>query len=116
MGARERAAQVAHAIEGWNRGDGPLYVALADALGGVIRIRTVPEHLPSERALAAELHVSRSTVALAYEALRARTLIERQRGSGTMALPATHHICPDPLSCVLSFFGRSGVVSQGSTP
>jgi len=107
VAGRERARTVAQALRGWDSGPGPLYVALAEALERAIELATVPERLPSERALAGELHVSRSTVALAYERLRERALIERERGSGTVALPACHgHVCPDPLTCVLSFFER----------
>jgi DNA-binding GntR family transcriptional regulator len=104
---------VARALRGWDASAAPLYVALADALGRAIQLGTVSERLPSERTLAAELHVSRSTVALAYETLQERALVERERGSGTVALTGrSHHICLDPLTCVQSFFEGSGVAPR----
>jgi DNA-binding GntR family transcriptional regulator len=104
---------VGRALRGWDASAAPLYVALADALGRAIQLGTVSERLPSERTLAAELHVSRSTIALAYETLHKRALVERERGSGTVALTGRpHHICPDPLACVQSFFEGSGVAPR----
>jgi hypothetical protein len=104
VSARDRARSVASALDGWETGARALYLALADALGRAIDLGIVPHHLPSERALAGELHVSRTTVALAYEVLRERALIERERGSATTARSSHHIVCPDPLQCVRTFF------------
>lgn len=41
------------------------------------------QRLPTERALAAELAISRTTAVAAYEALRGGGVVERRRGSGT---------------------------------
>jgi hypothetical protein len=103
--AGERAEAVAEAIGGWSRGAVPLHVALATALDRGLRDGSIPEHLPSERALAAALHVSRGTVANAYELLRERGLVDRQQGSGSVARPhEAHAVCPDPIACVRGFF------------
>ncbi|KHK98231.1 MocR family transcriptional regulator [Microbacterium mangrovi] len=69
----------------------PAYEALADAvrllcLDGRIVART---GLPAERELAAELRVSRTTVASAYQSLRESGHIESRRGAGSVTLPAT---------------------------
>jgi DNA-binding GntR family transcriptional regulator len=100
----ETATTVAGAIARWEASDAPLYVALADALASALRSSTIPTHLPSERALARALHVSRGTVADAYDVLRSRGVVERQRGSGSVAVRRAHEICDDPLACVRAFF------------
>ena len=105
MLARGRARAVVDALGAWADTSRPLYVALADALAAAVRARRIPLHLPSERALAAALHVSRGTVANAYEVLRERSLLERERGSGSVAhAPRAHEVCNDPLGCVRAFF------------
>jgi hypothetical protein len=104
--ARKRAEAVADAISGWSRGSGPLHVALATELDRALRDRRIADHLPSERALAAALHVGRGTVANAYEVLRGRGVVERQQGSGSVARShGVHAVCPDPIACVRAFFG-----------
>ena len=86
---------------------GALYTSLADALAAALRTGRLAPHLPSERALADALHVSRGTVAKAYELLRERGLIEREIGSGTVAsLRRPHETCTDPLECVRAFFAE----------
>ena len=106
--AEPRARTVADAVARWNAVQRPLYLALADALADAIWLGLVPEQLPSERALAPELHVSRATVALAYETLRERGIVDRERGSGTrVRRAAAHRVCADPLSCVRAFFAPS---------
>jgi DNA-binding transcriptional MocR family regulator len=64
---------------------------LADALAeaatsGALKPGT---RLPSERALARQLAVSRSTVVAAYETLRAAGLVDSRHGSGTYVATAT---------------------------
>jgi DNA-binding transcriptional MocR family regulator len=70
--------------------DGPGYTVLARALRGAILDGRLPlrARLPSERALAGRLGVSRTTTAAAYDVLRSEGFIESLRGSGSRtALP-----------------------------
>ena len=101
---RRAADAVARSITGWDRAAGPLYASLADALATALAASRIAAHLPSERALALALHVSRGTVADAYDVLRQRGLIDRQRGSGSVATQRAHAVCPDPIACVRAFF------------
>ncbi|MGW8375943.1 PLP-dependent aminotransferase family protein [Streptomyces sp. ODS28] len=69
----------------------PAYRSLADGVRLLILEGRVPvgTRLPAERELASALHVSRTTVAAAYEALRADGFLESRRGSGSWtAVPA----------------------------
>lgn len=104
--ADDRARAVADALGIWT-GPRPLHLALAEALASAIDARRVATHLPSERSLASALHVSRGTVASAYETLRERGVLERERGSGTVAVARKHDVCPDPIACVREFFATS---------
>lgn len=74
---------------GWRDGAGPLNARLAAALRSRIRRGELggDEALPPERALAAALGVSRSTVVAAYDDLGAEGLLVRRRGSGTRVAP-----------------------------
>ncbi len=69
----------------WSDGPGPLHVKLAGALRRAIELGHVASgvRLPSERVLAHDLNVSRSTVVAAYDALRVEGLVESRQGSGT---------------------------------
>ena len=69
----------------WSTGRGALQQKLARALMQVIRAGTIPPglRLPSERALAQALTVSRTTVVAAYDALREENWLESRPGSGT---------------------------------
>ncbi|TCO54356.1 PLP-dependent aminotransferase family protein [Actinocrispum wychmicini] len=64
---------------------GPLYVRVADGLREAIRQGEfgAGERLPSDRDLARDLDVSRTTTIAAYRLLRAEGLLESTRGSGT---------------------------------
>lgn len=64
---------------------GPMYRHLADGLTTLIRHGDIPPgcQLPSERSLAPELNVSRTTVVAAYRHLQERGHVERRSGSGT---------------------------------
>ena len=104
MAAVDRARAVADALGTWTLDPRPLHLALAEALAFAIDAHRVPPHLPSERSLASALHLSRGTVASAYETLRERGVLERERGSGSIALPREHEVCPDPIACVRGFF------------
>ncbi|WP_326692149.1 PLP-dependent aminotransferase family protein [Streptomyces sp. NBC_01795] len=69
----------------------PAYRSLADGLRLLVLEGRIPvaTRLPAERELAAALHVSRTTVAAAFEALRADGFLESRRGSGSWtAVPA----------------------------
>ncbi|WP_419880450.1 PLP-dependent aminotransferase family protein [Peribacillus sp. B-H-3] len=63
----------------------PIYKQLAEFIGNGIADGILPpdQLLPSERQLASELQVNRSTVVAAYDELESIGLIERKRGSGT---------------------------------
>jgi DNA-binding transcriptional MocR family regulator len=63
----------------------PLYLQLCDALESAIDLGELQpgERLPSERDLARQLDVSRTTVVSAYDELRARGLVRGQVGRGT---------------------------------
>jgi DNA-binding transcriptional MocR family regulator len=69
----------------WADGDGPLYERLAQAIAAAVdRGDLGPQaRLPAERALAAQLGVSRTTAVAAYAALAERGVVVRRRGSGT---------------------------------
>ncbi|HZG73129.1 MAG TPA: PLP-dependent aminotransferase family protein [Chondromyces sp.] len=62
-----------------------IYKQLAEYIENGIADGTFPpdKPLPSERKLASELNVNRSTVVAAYDELESHGLIERKRGSGT---------------------------------
>ncbi len=79
-------AEVRAALGGWSANHGgPLYRRLADSLRAAIRRGELPGgmRLPTERALAAALSVSRSTVVSAYDVLRGEGWLESRQGSGT---------------------------------
>jgi len=70
---------------------GPYYLALADAVTALVRDgRVAPDsRLPSERALADTLGLSRATVTAAYDQLRERGLLASRIGAGSfITLPA----------------------------
>jgi DNA-binding transcriptional MocR family regulator len=76
----------APALTGWtSAASGPLYRRLAEAIRAAIRRGELSSgtRLPTERALAAELSVSRSTVVAAYDLLRGEGWLESRQGSGT---------------------------------
>jgi len=91
------ARALASRLQEW-RASAPAYRALADrirllVLDGVVAPGT---RLPAERELAAELGVSRTTIAAAYAALREDGSIESVRGSGSVArLPHRPIAIPD---------------------
>lgn len=64
----------------------PIYKQLAEYIENGIADGTFPPDrpLPSERYLAKELDINRSTVVSAYDELESNGLIQRNRGSGTM--------------------------------
>ncbi|MBT2595208.1 PLP-dependent aminotransferase family protein [Arthrobacter sp. ISL-72] len=74
----------------WNRGAAPAYRELADVVRLLILDGRVPLEmaLPSERALAATLGVSRTTVTAAYASLREQGFLSSRQGSrGRTGIP-----------------------------
>src|ERR1700753_3454083 len=74
------------ALGGWQEaGHGPAYRRLADMVADHLVDGQLPVRvrLPSERDLAAELGVSRTTVTSAYERLRADGFLVSRQGSGS---------------------------------
>lgn len=73
------------ALGDWMDADGPLYARLARGIIRAVRDGALPlgTRLPPERQLAQALAVSRSTVAAAYEQLKAERWLESRQGSGT---------------------------------
>jgi DNA-binding transcriptional MocR family regulator len=82
---REDGPHLAALLAGDLRGDGPLYLRLANGLRHAIDRGEVPQGtvLPPERTLARELAVSRSTVVSAYERLKVEGWLDSRQGSGT---------------------------------
>jgi DNA-binding transcriptional MocR family regulator len=70
-------------LHGWQDRPGPLYLRLAEALRALAETGAVNtgSRLPSERALAATLNVSRNTVTAAYGQLRDNGWLEGRRGA-----------------------------------
>lgn len=69
----------------WSRGDGPLYRSLARALAAMVERAELAagDRLPSERALAGAVAVSRGVAVAAYDELVADGVVARRQGSGT---------------------------------
>lgn len=76
---------IEHSLGAWSTGLGPLHRKLAGALRAAIGDGRLPggARIPSERELAMRLHVSRSTVVAAYDALRGEGLLQSRQGSGS---------------------------------
>ncbi len=83
------AGRLAEDLGDWMTGPGVLYRRLADAVAALVADDRLSAgtQLPSERALAAALAVSRATVVAAYDELRGRGLVESRRGSGSRIAP-----------------------------
>ncbi|NIH79373.1 aminotransferase-like domain-containing protein [Amycolatopsis viridis] len=79
------AGRLAELLGRWSSGREALYQKLAARLEALIERGEIPAdgRLPTERALAAELAISRNTAVAAYDVLRDHGLVERRRGSGT---------------------------------
>ncbi|GAB4005823.1 hypothetical protein GCM10029992_54800 [Glycomyces albus] len=97
--ARLSTEHLAARLHGWHHGPGPRYVRLAEALRELVDTGAVTQgtRLPSERALAAALQVSRNTVTAAYRQLRdAGWLVGRQGAAPQVG--ATMHLNGDAVS------------------
>lgn len=81
----------------WAVGPVPLFRQLSRAVAGAIESGALAEglRLPSERALATALFVSRGTTLAAYELLTNDGLVERRPGSGTYVAGPTAWGLPD---------------------
>ncbi|WP_062317567.1 PLP-dependent aminotransferase family protein [Demequina maris] len=80
---RTTADQLSEVLDHWRSGTGPLYQQLADGIVALAESGTL-EHgarMPSERALATRLHLSRNTVTAAYQRLRDQGWLEASPGS-----------------------------------
>jgi DNA-binding transcriptional MocR family regulator len=107
-GHRISEAQLARLLEGWCADSREsLHRQLAAALAALIGTGDLPAGalLPSERALARALAVSRGTLVSAYIALRGEGLLDSRQGSGTRvrggrssgaATPAARPSTPEP--------------------
>ena len=89
---RISAARVARLIAGWQAGDKTLAERLSSALGRVIAARELPVGvlMPSERALATTLAISRGTVGTAYDLLCQNQWLCSQRGSGYRVIASSN--------------------------
>jgi DNA-binding transcriptional MocR family regulator len=72
-------------LYGWATGDGPMHVQLADRVRCLVSAGELPAgvRLPSERALAEGIGVSRNTVGAAFDELRGEGLLVSRQGDGT---------------------------------
>jgi len=80
-----QSAGLINQLGAWSAGKGPLQQKLARALTQAIRTGSIQTgiRLPSERALAQALSLSRTTVVAAYDILRDGGWLESRSGSGT---------------------------------
>ncbi|MEP6800804.1 MAG: PLP-dependent aminotransferase family protein [Acidobacteriota bacterium] len=87
-GSVETAA-LASLLGEWALGAGTLSVRLSSAVARLLDRDEIPAgaRLPSERALASALAVSRTTIVSCYEELRQEGRVESRQGSGTRVLP-----------------------------
>ncbi|WP_296667602.1 PLP-dependent aminotransferase family protein [Demequina sp.] len=104
---RTTADQLSGVLDHWKSGTGPLYHQLSDAIVSLAEAGSL-EHgsrLPSERALAARLHLSRNTVTAAYQRLRDQGWLEASPGSaprlGTRSRGVTALTAQDRFSRIL---------------
>ena len=80
---RTTAEQLSDVLDHWQTGTGPLYVQLSNAIVALAEAGSL-EHgtrMPSERALADYLHLSRNTVTAAYQRLRESGWLEVRPGA-----------------------------------
>lgn len=80
---RTTAEQLSDVLDHWQTGTGPLYVQLANAIVSLAEAGSLDHgtRMPSERALADHLHLSRNTVTAAYQRLRDAGWLEVRPGA-----------------------------------
>jgi len=83
---RTTAEQLADVLDHWQSGTGPLYQQLSDAIVSLAEAGSLDHgaRLPSERALADRLHLSRNTVTAAYQQLRDQGWLEVRPGAAPL--------------------------------
>jgi DNA-binding transcriptional MocR family regulator len=98
------ATALADLLGHWSAPEGPLYRLLAARLARLADTAalTAGLRLPAERDLAAQLSVSRNTVAMAYQTLRDEGMAESRQGSGTRIVP--HRTTPAATHPANGFF------------
>ncbi|MBV9501869.1 MAG: PLP-dependent aminotransferase family protein [Acidobacteriaceae bacterium] len=86
-----KASHLSEVLSAWATASGPLHARLASSIKEAIRRGDLPPgtKLPSERALAKTLAISRTTVLTAYNDLRSSGWLESRAGSGTWVNRAT---------------------------
>lgn len=99
----------------------PLPLQVADALRRAVAdgVLVTGDRLPSTRALAAELQVSRGVAHHAYDQLTAEGWIEGRTGSGTFvaaAIPAVPRTAPAPATTPIEDDGRADLVLRPGIP
>src|SRR5688500_11474303 len=92
-GAYFTAARFARLLDRWSVGRGPVSTRLLNTIREHIRSGQLPAgaRLPSERQVAAALGIARTTVAAAFDALRAEGLLVSRTGVGTFVSSAGRH-------------------------
>lgn len=77
--------QLARLLGDWSSADGVLHVELARRLRELVREGRLSAgvRMPSERSLGQELHLSRNTVAGAFDVLRGEGILTSRQGDGT---------------------------------
>ncbi len=80
---RTTAEQLTDVLDHWQTGTGPLYLQLANAIISLAEAGSLDHgsRMPSERALAQHLHLSRNTVTAAYQQLRDQGWLEVRPGA-----------------------------------
>jgi DNA-binding transcriptional MocR family regulator len=106
--------EFAAVLGAWTHRAGPRYARLAEAVADAIAQGLLVEgmRLPTERALAQRLQISRGTVVAAYAELADRGLVVRRQGSGTSVASAAHTDHP----AVGRYLRNEGFTRQVSGP
>ncbi|MFD9697571.1 PLP-dependent aminotransferase family protein [Lentzea sp. NPDC059081] len=90
--------RLATLLDPWLAGGGATYVAVSRGVRALVLDGRLPDgtRLPSERALAATLGVSRTTVSAAYDLLRGEGYLRSAHGAGSLvSIPAARVHRPD---------------------
>lgn len=111
------ASELSRLLGSWTTGRRTLAADLVKALIELIHAGLVPAGtgLPSQRALAATLSVSRGTVTAGYEALEAQGYLATHQGSGSRVSSAHHWLHGQLSGRLFSFANTPGAVIDLST-